>query len=93
VRCGLVTRSRHAAHLWAMFSIGWALLIYAERESNTVLVLMLIVGIGLILADGFAHATMQRLTRFAHPLAACGCFWHCYPLLHFSSTRCSLIPV
>ncbi|MGN6450517.1 MAG: DUF2157 domain-containing protein [Brucella intermedia] len=68
----LFTRSRHAAHLWAMFSIGWALLIYAERESNTVLVLMLIVGIGLILADGFAHATMQRLTRFAHPLAAYG---------------------
>ncbi|MCH6203961.1 DUF2157 domain-containing protein [Brucella sp. RRSP16] len=68
----LFTRSRHAAHLWAMFSIGWALLIYAERESNTVLVLMLIVGIGLILADGFAHTTMQRLTRFAHPLAAYG---------------------
>ena len=68
----LFTHSRHAAHLWAMFSIGWALLIYAERESNTVLVLMLIVGIGLILADGFAHATMQRLTRFAHPLAAYG---------------------
>lgn len=68
----LFTHSRHAAHLWAMFAIGWALLIYAERESNTVLVLMLIVGIGLILADGFAHATMQRLTRFAHPLAAYG---------------------
>jgi len=68
----LFTRSRDAAHLWAMFSIGWALLIYAERESNTVLVLMLIVGIGLILADGFVHATMQRLTRFAHPLAAYG---------------------
>nr|WP_196108632.1 MULTISPECIES: DUF2157 domain-containing protein [unclassified Ochrobactrum] len=68
----LFTHSRHAAHLWAMFSIGWALLIYAEGESNTVLVLMLIVGIGLILADGFAHATMQRLTRFAHPLAAYG---------------------
>jgi len=68
----LFTRSRDAAHLWAMFSIGWSLLIYAERESNTVLVLMLIVGIGLILADGFVHATMQRLTRFAHPLAAYG---------------------
>ncbi|MFK0683198.1 DUF2157 domain-containing protein [Ochrobactrum sp. BD67] len=68
----LFTRSRHAAHLWAMFSIGWALLIYAEHESNTVLVLMLVVGIGLILADGFAHATVQRLTRFAHPLAAYG---------------------
>ncbi|PJR88086.1 hypothetical protein CN878_09235 [Ochrobactrum sp. 695/2009] len=72
VAAALFTRSRHAAHLWAMFSIGWALLIYAERENNTVLVLMLIVGIGLILADGFAHATMQRLTRFAHPLAAYG---------------------
>ena len=68
----LFTRSRHAAHLWAMFSIGWALLVYAEYESNMVLVLMLIVGIGLILADGFAHAALQRLTRFAHPLAAYG---------------------
>jgi len=35
-------------------------------------VLMLVVGIGLILADGFAHDTVQRLTRFAHPLAAYG---------------------
>ncbi|WP_139975745.1 DUF2157 domain-containing protein [Ochrobactrum sp. CGA5] len=68
----LFTRSRHAAHLWAMFSIGWALLIYAEHESNTVLFLMLMVGIGLILADGFAHDTVQRLTRFARPLAAYG---------------------
>lgn len=68
----LFTRSRHAAHLWALFSIGWALLIYAEHESNTVLVLMLVVGIGLILADGFAHAKLQGLTRFAHPLAAYG---------------------
>ncbi|MBB4092657.1 DUF2157 domain-containing protein [Ochrobactrum pecoris] len=68
----LFTRSRHAAHLWAMFSIGWALLVYAEHESNTVLVLMLLAGIGLILADGFAHATLERLTRFAHPLAAYG---------------------
>ncbi|MFQ0813013.1 hypothetical protein AVM02_15115 [Brucella anthropi] len=68
----LFTRSRHAAHLWAIFSIGWSLLIYAEHESNTVLVLMLIVGLGLILADGFAHAALQRLTRFAHPLAAYG---------------------
>ena len=68
----LFTRSRHAAHLWAVFSIGWALLVYAEYENNMVLVLMLIVGIGLILADGFAHAALQRLTRFAHPLAAYG---------------------
>lgn len=34
--------------------------------------MMLIVGIALMLADAFAHEALQKLTRFAHPLASYG---------------------
>ncbi|MBB5701623.1 putative membrane protein [Ochrobactrum daejeonense] len=72
VGAALFTRSRHAAHLWAFFSIGWTILIYAEQENNAVLIAMIAVGVGLVAADGFGHVALQRLTRFAHPLAAYG---------------------
>lgn len=72
VASALFTRSRTAAHLWSLFVIGWALLLYAELESEAILVLMIIVGIGLMLAQGLARDTLQRLTRFAEPLAASG---------------------
>ena len=68
----LFTRSRHAAHILALFSIGWAILIYSEYESYVVLVLMIAMGLALMLADAFAHETVQRCTRFAQPLAAYG---------------------
>ncbi len=68
----LFTRSRHAAHFLALFSIGWCLLLYAGQENKTVLLLMIVIGIGLILADGLRHEQLQKLTRFAHPLAAYG---------------------
>ena len=66
------TRSRHAAHLWCLFVLGWAVLLYSENESRAILAMMLIIGIGLMLADAFAHKALQRLTRFAHPLASYG---------------------
>ncbi len=72
IAAALFTRSRHAAHFLAMFSIGWCLLLYAERENNAVLLVMIAVGVGLILADGFRHEQLQKLTRFAHPLATYG---------------------
>ncbi|MBV2142899.1 DUF2157 domain-containing protein [Falsochrobactrum sp. TDYN1] len=68
----LFTRSRHAAHLWALFVIGWAVLIYSENESRAVLASMIIAGIALMMADAFAHESLQKLTRFAHPLASYG---------------------
>ncbi len=55
-----------------LFSIGWTILIYAEQENNAVLIAMIAVGVGLVAADGFGHVALQRLTRFAHPLAAYG---------------------
>lgn len=72
VGAALFTRSRHAAHLWALFTIGWALLVYVQNESDVVLCLMIAVGIGFMLADAFAHDAMERLTRFAQPLASYG---------------------
>ncbi|ENQ11027.1 DUF2157 domain-containing protein [Brucella abortus] len=72
VAAALFTRSRHAAHFLALFSIGWCLLLYAGQENKTVLLLMIVIGIGLILADGLRHEQLQKLTRFAHPLAAYG---------------------
>ncbi len=72
VGAALLTRSRHAAHLWALFAIGWALLVYVQNENDVILCLMIAVGIALMLADAFAHDTMERLTRFAQPLASYG---------------------
>lgn len=68
----LFTGSRAAAHLVALFVIGWALVIYSENESGWVLAIMIIVGIALMVADAFAHRKLQDLTRFAHPLASYG---------------------
>lgn len=68
----LFTRSRHSAHLWALYAIGWALFLYFEGESGFVLAGMIILGLALMLADAFAYETLQRLTRFARPLAAYG---------------------
>lgn len=72
VMASLFTRSRSAAHLWACFAIGWLVLLYAETENQSVLFAMLVIGVGLLLVDGFSHSTLQRLTRFAGPLAAYG---------------------
>ncbi len=72
VAAALFTRSRQSAHLWALYAIGWALFIYFEHERGVVLAGMIIVGIALMLADAFLYETMQRLTRFARPLAAYG---------------------
>ena len=66
------TRSRPAAHLWCLFVLGWAVLLYAENESRVILGTMLVFGIALMLADAFAHTMLQKLTRFAHPLASYG---------------------
>jgi len=66
------TRSRNAAHIWCLFVLGWAALLYAEHNSREVLGMMLVVGIALMLADAFAHQALQKLTRFAHPLASYG---------------------
>lgn len=68
----LFTRSRHSAHLWALYAIGWALFLYFEGESGFVLAGMIILGLALMLADAFAYETLQRLTRFSRPLAAYG---------------------
>ncbi len=72
VAAALFTRSRVAAHFWALFAIGWALMLYGERESRAVLDGMIAVGLVLIFADAFARDIWQRLTRFAGPLAAYG---------------------
>ena len=66
------TRSRHAAHLWCLFVLGWALLLYVENENRMILGLMLLFGMAFMLADAFAHDALQKLTRFAHPLASYG---------------------
>ncbi|MFS2326530.1 DUF2157 domain-containing protein [Brucella sp. H1_1004] len=66
------TQSRHAAHILCLFILGWAALLYSENESRFILGMMLIVGIGFMLADAFAHDPLQKLTRFAHPLASYG---------------------
>ncbi|WP_273725179.1 DUF2157 domain-containing protein [Brucella gallinifaecis] len=66
------TQSRHAAHILCLFVLGWAALLYSENESRLILGLMLVVGIGFMLIDAFAHDALQRLTRFAHPLASYG---------------------
>jgi uncharacterized membrane protein len=34
--------------------------------------MMLVIGIAFMLADAFAHDALQKLTRFAHPLASYG---------------------
>src|SRR5690606_21600831 len=72
VGAALFTRSRNAARRWAVFAIGWALTGYFERERDIILAGMIAVGIALMLADAFVHETLQRLTRFARPLAAYG---------------------
>lgn len=66
------TRSRRAAHMWCLFVLGWAALLYIEDESRLILALMLAFGIALLLADAFAHSALQKWTRFAHPLASYG---------------------
>ncbi|MFD1197407.1 DUF2157 domain-containing protein [Brucella gallinifaecis] len=66
------TQSRHAAHILCLFVLGWATLLYAENESRVILGMMLVVGILFMLADAFAHDALQKLTRFAHPLASYG---------------------
>lgn len=66
------TQSRHAAHILCLFVLGWATLLYSENESRVILGLMLATGISLMLADAFAHEALQKLTRFAHPLASYG---------------------
>jgi len=66
------TQSRHAAHILCLFVLGWATLLYSENESRVILGLMLATGVALMLADAFAHQAVQKLTRFAHPLASYG---------------------
>jgi uncharacterized membrane protein len=66
------TQSRHAAHLWCLFVLGWAVLLYSENESRAILGMMLVIGIAFMLADAFAHDALKKLTRFAHPLASYG---------------------
>jgi len=66
------TQSRHAAHILCLFVLGWATLLYSENESRVILGLMLATGVALMLADAFAHEAVQKLTRFAHPLASYG---------------------
>lgn len=72
IAAALYTRSRNAAHICALFIIGWFFLIYAESESHVVLGLMIALGLALMLADAFVHEKLQDLTRFAHPLASYG---------------------
>lgn len=66
------TRSRITGHLVGLFILLWFGLLYAENQPQSVLWILLTAGCALLLADGFAHVTLQRLTRFARPLAGYG---------------------
>lgn len=66
------TRSRMTGHLVGLFVLIWTGILYAETGQVLILWLLLAVGAVLMLTDGFAHAALQHLTRFAHPLATYG---------------------
>lgn len=66
------THSRISGHLVGIVTLGWVGLLYAELEWQSILWLLLAGGSALMLADGFGHVFLQRLTRFARPLAAYG---------------------
>lgn len=68
----IFTRSRPAGHLLAWFVIGWSLLVYANVDDIRILWVIAGLGVALLVLDGFAHDVLQRLTRFAEPIAAYG---------------------
>lgn len=68
----IYTQSRSAGHILALFVIGWSFLTYFDAENVTILWLILFCGLGLLALEAFAHPMLQRLTRFAEPLASYG---------------------
>lgn len=66
------THSRISGHLVGLFTLAWVGLLYAEMEHPLILWLLIAAGGALMLIDGLAHIMLQRLTRFARPLAAYG---------------------
>lgn len=66
------THSRITGHLVGVFTLIWFGLLYAENENQLILWILLVIGATLMLADGFAHVTLERLTRFSRPLASYG---------------------
>lgn len=66
------TRSRIAAHMMTWFVIGWLFLNFFDQEQVAILWGLVALGTVLILTEAFAHAQLERMTRFSYPLAAYG---------------------
>ncbi|MGU3576841.1 DUF2157 domain-containing protein [Brucellaceae bacterium C25G] len=66
------THSRVTGHLVGIYTLIWFGMLYIDREQSMMLWVLLLCGIALMLADGFAHVALERLTRFSRPLASYG---------------------